>query len=298
MNKNKIAAVVVTYNRLPLLKECVKRILAQTVGCDVLIINNASTDGTEEWLAANDGGRVFHFRSSQNLGGAGGFNAGLRRAVESGYEYIWLMDDDCFPQSDALEKLCEASRALDGNFGWISSAVLWVDGSPCRMNMPKLRRFCAKPDISGLVRANQATFVSLFVKADVVMEYGLPIGDFFIWGDDIEYTRRIAVRGGRPCYVSAESAVIHAMSANTGSDISRAPADRLGRYVYAFRNECYLYRQEGIAGISYYAAKCAWNYIKILFIANGGKRKRISVLTEGIRKGISFDPAVEKLENR
>ena len=296
MKEYKIAAVVVTYNRLRLLKECLKRVLAQTVGCDVLIINNASTDRTEEWLRANDSERVFFRCSSHNLGGAGGFNAGLRWAVEAGYEYIWLMDDDCFPQNDALEKLVEAACALDGDFGWISSTALWIDGSPCRMNRQKpYAHFCGKSGKIGLRRAEQATFVSLFIKTDTVAEYGLPISDFFIWGDDIEYTRRIAVRGKLPGYVADESTVIHAMSSNAGSDISKAPAGQLHRYVYAFRNEAYLYRQEGFAGILYYAAKCIWNFIKILLFANDSKRKRILVLAEGIRKGFAFDPPAENL---
>lgn len=54
----------------------------------------------------------------------------MRWAVESGYEYIWIMDDDTLPEPSALEKLLEADRVLGGpaNCGFLSSVVLWTDG--------------------------------------------------------------------------------------------------------------------------------------------------------------------------
>ena len=95
MGSGKIAAVVVTYNRLPLLQKCVKKLEAHTTPCDILIVNNASTDGTTEWLGEQRHECFFACNTGANLGGAGGFNYGMRWAVEAGYEYLWVMDDDC-----------------------------------------------------------------------------------------------------------------------------------------------------------------------------------------------------------
>ena len=101
--KSNIAAVVVTYNRLELLRQCVEALRTQTSSCDILIVDNASTDGTDQWLASQPD---LHYRNTgSNLGGAGGFNFGMRWAVEAGYDYVWVMDDDTLPQPDALEKL-------------------------------------------------------------------------------------------------------------------------------------------------------------------------------------------------
>ena len=127
-----IAAVVVTYNRLDLLMQCVEALRSQTTACDILVVNNASTDGTDRWL---DEQQDVHSRNTgSNLGGAGGFNYGMRWAVEAGYEYVWVMDDDTLPEPDALEKLVEADRILKGNYGWLSSKCLWTDGTLCPMN--------------------------------------------------------------------------------------------------------------------------------------------------------------------
>ena len=212
--QNPTAAVVVTHNRIDLLRQCVAQLENQTCACDILVVDNASTDGTAQWLESQPD---LHCRNTgANLGGAGGFNLGMRWAVETGYDYVWVMDDDTLPQPDALEKLLEADKILEGNYGWLSSVVLWVDGSECRMNRQKLnKRFYEFSPLLkyGLVQAEQATFVSLFLRSETIRRFGLPIKEFFIWGDDIEFTRRIAVRGGLPCFTVGQSQVIHATKA-------------------------------------------------------------------------------------
>lgn len=292
----KTAAVVVTYNRLDLLRQCAQALRNQTVACDILIVDNASTDGTSQWLASQPD---LHYRDTgSNLGGAGGFNLGMRWAVETGYDYVWVMDDDTLPQPDALEKLLEADKILEGNYGWLSSVALWTDGSECRMNRQKLnKRFYEFSPLLkyGLVQAEQATFVSLFLRSETIRRFGLPIKEFFIWGDDIEFTRRIAVRGGLPCFTVGQSQVIHATKSNVGSNIALDDVERIGRYFYAFRNEAHLYRQEGIKGRAYCAAKRCRDF---LWIIRYGKPKwpRFRVLFRGIWAGFFFRPEVEGIQ--
>mgnify|MGYP004602934137 FL=1 len=291
-----VCAVVVTYNRLELLKQCVEALRAQSTGCDILIVDNASTDGTAQWAA---GQRDCRYRNTgSNLGGAGGFNRGMRWAVEAGYGFVWVMDDDTLPKPDALEKLLEADRALGGNYGWLSSVALWTDGGECKMNRQKLKKsyYDYSPFLKyGLVQAEQATFVSLFLRSDVICRFGLPITEFFIWGDDLEFTRRIAVRGRVPCFLAGQSQVVHATRNNEGSNIALDAPERIGRYFYAFRNEAYLYRQEGMKGRLYCFAKRGRDFLRIM--KNGKPRfPRLGVLTRGIWAGMFFRPAVEYIK--
>lgn len=295
---NKVAAVVVTYNRIELLKECIKALQQQTYPCDILIVDNASTDGTEEYInkVKKDDDNLHYRNTGANIGGAGGFNFGMRWAVEAGYEYVWVMDDDCLPCTNALQKLIEADEILKGNFGWLASAVLWKDGHECKMNRVKLKKsFYEYLEYMqyGIVQAEQATFVSLFLKAEMIKQVGLPIKEFFIWGDDIEFTRRITVRKKIPSYIAGQSKVIHAMKENTGSNITIDIPERIERYKYAFRNEGYLYRKEGFKGICYYFAKCGWYLLKILIYAKCSKLKRIYILLASIIKGLFFNPQIE-----
>lgn len=295
---NKVAAVVVTYNRIELLKECIKALQQQTYPCDILIVDNASTDGTEEYInkIEKDYDNLHYKNTGANIGGAGGFNFGMRWAVEAGYEYVWVMDDDCLPYTDALEKLINADGILKGKYGWLASAVLWKDRHECKMNRVKLKKsFYEYLEYMqyGIVQAEQATFVSLFLKTKTIKQVGLPIKEFFIWGDDIEFTRRITVRKKIPSYITGQSKVIHAMKENTGSNIATDIPERIERYKYAFRNEGYLYRKEGWKGICYYFAKCGWNIIKVIRNENDKKLKRIFIIIKNMIKGLKFNPKIE-----
>lgn len=295
---NKVSAVVVTYNRIELLKECLNALKGQSYPCDILVVDNASTDGTDEYIQTikSKYNNLYYKNTEANIGGAGGFNFGMRWAVEEGYEYVWVMDDDCLPYSDALQKLIEADGILKENYGWIASAVLRKDGHECKMNRVKLKKsFYEYLEYMqyGIVQAEQATFVSLFLKAKTIKEAGLPIKEFFIWGDDIEYTRRISVRMKLPCFIAGKSKVIHAMKENTGSNIATDIPERIDRYKYAFRNEAYLYRQEGWKGICYYFAKCSWNLLKIIISNNNEKIRRSYVLIKSVLVGIFFKSEIE-----
>ena len=292
----KIAAVVVTYNRKDLLLNCIQCILKQeNISCDILVVDNASTDGTESAVMNQPSDRVYYRNTGSNLGGAGGFQFGIRWAVEEGYSLIWLMDDDTAPTPLALWELVNAYINLIGKCGFLASEVLWKDGALCQMNLPKRKK--GKGEIPGLIPVSQATFVSLLLPSSVVMKVGLPIKEFFIWGDDIEYTRRISVRRQYPCYQVTQSKVIHLMETNKGSNLAIDDETRIERYRYAYRNECYTYRQEGLFGRLFYLVKCGWNILRILRKAPNQRGKRCKVILESMKDGIRFNPEVEFIQN-
>jgi len=297
MKEKRTAAVVVTYNRRELLKNCIACLLSQrSAACDVLVVDNASSDGTGDVVRSLTDARVFYRNTGANLGGAGGFNFGMRWAVESGYDLVWVMDDDCLPKPDALQKLLAADKILAGKYGFLSSVVLWTDGGECRMNRQKIRKkYYERAELLkyGLIEVEQATFVSLLFPSEVIRRAGLPVREFFIWGDDIEYTRRLTVRLKLPCFMVTASEVIHAMKENNGSSIATDAPERLERYRYAFRNEAYLYRQEGPKGICYYLAKCGLNVWRIISQANTCRLTRLRIIFSAMLQGIFFNPKTE-----
>ncbi len=299
---SRVAAVIVTYNRLELLKKSVAAVEKQTFNCDIIIIDNASTDDTVQWVQSyiENKDNISYLNTGANLGGAGGFNFGMRKTVELGYDYVWIMDDDCIPNPDSLEKLMSADTVLGGsaNYGFLSSKVLWTDGSLCLMNRQKFKKQNTENDYfteKGLKPVTQATFVSLLFPAETIKKAGLPIKEFFIWGDDIEYTRRISVRMDLPSYLVEDSAVVHAMAQNTGSNIATDVPERIERYNYAFRNENYLYRKEGIKGFCYYVAKCGFNLLRIIIRAKSHRMKRCGVVIKCMFGGLFFNPPVEEI---
>uniref|UniRef100_UPI0040573F68 glycosyltransferase family 2 protein n=1 Tax=Agathobacter sp. TaxID=2021311 RepID=UPI0040573F68 len=298
---HKIAAVVVTYNRKVLLKKCIQHILNQTAqGVDIIVIDNASTDGTGHMIQNEFSGckQVIYQNTGSNLGGAGGFSFGIRWAVEHAYEYLWIMDDDTIPEERALEELLKADEILDGKYGFLSSYAKWVDGSPCEMNVPRLD-LGWRQDIAGqfdnqMIRLEAASFVSLFMKAEAVKKVGLPIKEFFIWADDVEYTKRISKR--YPCFFVYKSQVTHEMGSNKATTIIDTDEERLGRFDLLYRNRYYIAKHGAKRDVILY-----WLEIKntIRDIKNSNcknKGKRIRIVLRSVWKGLRFKPQIEYVD--
>lgn len=293
---NRTAAVVVTYNRKELLRQCVTKLLGQKdASCDVIIIDNASTDGTEEMIRLEfDRPEIIYENTGSNLGGAGGFEYGVGKAVRLGYEYVWIMDDDTLPEETALAEFFAADLKLNGRWGFLSSVAYWTDGSICRMNIQKkdIFRHIGEAEYRAEISPiRMCSFVSLLVKASVIREVGLPIGEYFIWTDDYEYTGRISQK--YPCYMVPRSKVVHAMKVHTRVNFATDNASRIERYHYIYRNDVHCYQQYGLAGWAYILLKDAYTVLNILKNADGDKRKRISVIFMGFKEGLKFKPNIK-----
>ena len=292
MSEIKLLALIITYNRLPLLKECIQAVLGQTWNSfNILVIDNHSTDGTWEYLQTLEGkGAISFLRLEQNTGGSGGFHIGIREALRRGYSHIWLMDDDTVPDIHAAERLLSADRLL-GEYGFLVSLPVWKDGSLCKMNLPlpgQFRREKGRILQEGLLPVRKATFVSMLLKADIVREVGLPIREFFIWGDDQEYTERISKK--YKCYLVLSSVVQHKTKNNLGSDISTDSPERIERYYYAYRNELYIAKRNGILSLGFYFVRAFYSLIKILLFSKEKKWTRVLWLFRGMIAGFFFVP--------
>lgn len=298
----KIAAVVVTYNRKDLLLECLSCLQNQNfsdasqaceTSLDILVIDNASTDGTSKALKplANTK-QILYFNTGSNLGGAGGFNYGMRKAVELGYDYVWVMDDDCMPHEDTLLGFLNADAQLNGEYGYLSSVCRWIDGNICTMNTqrhPLTKNIIDfSPDIQPVTLAS---FVSLFVPARIIKELGLPIKDFFIWSDDWEFTRRISRK--YPCYLIGKSVVTHKSKSNGVGNIALDSEEKISRYKLAYRNDVVFYRREGIKGYSYIFVRGLYHAFLVLTKAKSKKGERLRTILKGNLEGLRFHPKIE-----
>lgn len=289
----KVGIVVVTFNRKELLRECLKNLLSSSYpDFHIFLVDNGSTDGTKDALGGFlSDSKISYFNTGKNIGGAGGFNFGRKKAIEAGTDYLWLRDDDCRVQKDSLSSLVNEAEKLKDNFGFLSSKVLWKDGSPCRRNIQHKAGGLQVNLNGGVSEIKAATFVSFFTRREVAEEIGLPIKDFFIWGDDIEYSKRISKK--YPSFYVPESVVVHKSAKNIGSNITKEDKDKLGRYFYAYRNEAFLYKKEGIKGRIYYFLKRCKHRAKVILQSKDAKLKRLSIIIHGTHQGRHFHPKVE-----
>jgi rhamnopyranosyl-N-acetylglucosaminyl-diphospho-decaprenol beta-1,3/1,4-galactofuranosyltransferase len=193
-----IAAVIVTYNRLNLLKKCIESLHAQTVMPDkIIVINNGSTDGTGNWLDTQKDLHVIH---GENIGSAGGFNKGMKQAYGMGYEWIWVMDDDGFPDENCLETLLHAGYSYGNNA--VLCPVCLVDNETGELSFHFRHNGVEYNHFSHLKKdfAHEAENYSCFMngilfKRSTIEKCGLPRPEYFIWGDEDEYTIRIREHG-------------------------------------------------------------------------------------------------------
>jgi GT2 family glycosyltransferase len=207
----RVAVVVVTYNRKALLVECLEALLSQTLAPErILVIDNAATDGTPELLAQAgllNEPSIWYQRLDENLGGAGGFEIGMRLAYSHlDCDWFWLMDDDTIPTPTALEELLAASRSLARwNPAVLASRVeYWAEpnnicnlprfrvNSPWGKNEPPERLVAVAA--TGSLPIRNVTFVAPMISRAAVETYGFPVGGYFIYADDIEYTGRVLKR--------------------------------------------------------------------------------------------------------
>lgn len=198
-----VAAVVVTYNRLTDLKECIRSLRGQSHPLAAMVVfDNGSTDGTADWLAQQTD--VFCLTSRDNLGGAGGFHHALKHAFEKKYDWFWLMDDDCSPEEKCLEKLLAIPHKE--TYAGLAPTVYEEDKIPASHranltyspNLSALQEPLAEAGNGNPVSAiDYASFVGLLLPYSSVQAVGLPRSEFFIHNDDVEYSLRLKKQVGK-----------------------------------------------------------------------------------------------------
>lgn len=208
-DRDTVAVVVVTYNRADLLVGCLDGLAALEHRPDaVYVVDNASTDHTAAVLAerAERGDLPLHVLTSEdNLGGAGGFHAGMAAAYAAGWDRIWLMDDDVVPAPDCLTVLlAHPGPALiavreDTRGRLCEKAATDFDLTNPLAIRPKREmvedRYPRREDMPPEVPVHNVAFEGFMVHRRVVAEVGLPDPGFFIFYDDVDYALRTRAAG-------------------------------------------------------------------------------------------------------
>lgn len=193
-SKFKIAAVVVTYNRLNLLKECIEALRNQTRKLDeIIVVNNSSTDGTLKWLTEQKDLTVI---TQENSGSAGGQYTGIKTAYEKGYDWIWCMDDDCIASHTALQELISKFKP---NTVLNCLVLSKSNKNLLAFGLYDLSDHIFYTSLNQIGDKKVIEYASLFngtlIPAAVVKNIGLPIREMFIKGEEIEYFHRIRKHG-------------------------------------------------------------------------------------------------------
>ena len=207
MRKSSVAIGIVTYNRLEMLRECLDAVNQQTLAADeIIVVDNGSTDGTQEWLSNQSGVTVVR---QENLGAAGGFSRVMQEGYKKGHDWILCIDDDVMLRPDALQRLLDCPVAIAEKVGFLACRVVSRAGNTYMTPLPA-DPFPIWYDTigeGGYLRVFDANFAGFMVSRTAIQRRGLPIKEFFLWEDDREYSERIA--RVMPCYLVLNSVVVH-----------------------------------------------------------------------------------------
>lgn len=209
----RLVAVVVTHNRLEPLKTCLRALQKAAELDAVVVVDNASTDGTAEWLAGLEDARLGVVRSPKNIGGAGGFALGMSVArKEFDPDWVFLMDDDARPEPFALRSFLHERRSASALY---AAAVFDANGAISTLNQVFCDPFSS---VSAFLKAlilgrsgyylepkeyqgdqtavvDFATFVGLFIPRACLNIVDPPDRRLFLYCDDLDYCHRARAAG-------------------------------------------------------------------------------------------------------
>ncbi|MCB1406033.1 MAG: glycosyltransferase [Rhodobacteraceae bacterium] len=300
----RLVAVVVTHRRLAQLQATLHALLAYPERdlAAVLVVDNASDDGTPEWLSTLSDPRLIVLRNDANLGGAGGFEQGMRHAMEAlSPDWIVVMDDDARPEPGALA----AFQALDlAGYDGFAAAVRNPDGTVCEMNRPTFNPFWNKRillraliggggrdtfhlgqqdfETQGLRPIDGASFVGFFVRAATVARRGYPDPDLFLYGEDTIYTLGLT-RDGHRIGFDPSVRFEHDNSTYSATDPRIRP---LWKVYYYHRNLLILYRMA--TGIFFGPVLCLYlpKWLLRLRHHRGERRRFLRLFGMALRDGL------------
>lgn len=196
-----VSTIIVTYNRKNELIRCINAVLAQSVKpANIVVVNNASTDGTKE-IVSKLFPDIILINLSENSGGAGGFCTGLEYAhKELNSSYFWLMDDDGYPEKNCLEILLKSVDSHD----YVMPVSLNIE-NPLELSWPTRMRNGKKTVLHtelkkswGEIMDYVTPFNGVLLSKKCVDKVGYINKDFFIWGDDYEHYYRCLKNSIRP----------------------------------------------------------------------------------------------------
>ncbi|MCM1537765.1 MAG: glycosyltransferase family 2 protein [bacterium] len=236
----RVGIVICNYNKADMVCECIQTVLESNyTDYRIYVVDNASQDDSVERIRARFGEKVTLLVNERNLGGSGGFNTGIRKALAAGHEYVWCLDNDVQADEDALGVLVEF---LDTHpdCGMAGSRVDHMEAPEYVQQYGitvDFEEFCVEakylnhledgtlPDV---VYSDAVAACSVLVRSSLIREIGMLPEDNFLYWDDTEWGWRCNLAGHRVASCG-KSLVLHAMGAKKES-VSTVPT------YYAWRN--------------------------------------------------------------
>lgn len=235
-----IAAVICNYNKSHYVTDCIQSVLESAfTDFDVIVVDNASTDDSVKCIKEKYAGKVTLLENTENLGGSGGFNTGIRYALQKEYSYVWCLDNDVLVDENAIGELyafleSHAEAGMAGSKVYHMEAPDYVQQFGIEVDWDE---FCCEAKYHNcpedgtmpeVVYSDAVAACSVLVRTSLIREIGMLPEENFLYWDDTEWGIRCNLAGYKVASVGA-SKVLHCMGAKKES-VNTFPT------YYAWRN--------------------------------------------------------------
>lgn len=216
----RISIIIANYNTRDLLDKCLTNLNAECPVCDVIVVDNASTDGSAD-MVAQKYSHVILLAKDQNLGIAKSYNLGLQRATG---DYILFLGTDAYPTNNTLVelatyldkhpeigiatcKLITASGGLDwdAHRGFPTPWAALTHFSSLNKLFPKSRifnqYFLGYEDLTKPHEIGMCISHFMFVRKQVFEKVITWDERYFVFGEDVDFCYRVKEAGWKIMYL-------------------------------------------------------------------------------------------------
>ncbi|WP_141431118.1 glycosyltransferase family 2 protein [Bacillus sp. 03113] len=247
----KTAIILLNWNAYQDTFECLKSLeLLNYSSFHIFLVDNDSQDDSFDLLKEDYRAGIFDLnisfiQSGSNLGFAGGNNVGIKAAIERGFEYFWLLNNDTIVEKNALDPLI-AKMEQDNSIGIVGSKIffhgsnkIWFAGGEINKKTGLIKHLGIGEDddekYNKSIEVDYITGCSLLIKRDVIQNVGVMKEEFFLYFEETDWNIRVKNNGYKIFYVP-ESIIWHKVSQSTLKGEKFSPIV----FYYTIRNNIYL----------------------------------------------------------
>lgn len=190
-NNKSIAVVVLTMHRFEKLKHTIQRLREQTRKLDeIIVVYQGSGDEIRSWLEQQED---ITLHVQENLGSAGGFSTGMQLAIDKRHDWVWITDDDAFPEENTLEQLVSCKHFNDKATGFLTCVVVDAEGKTYMSPLPDdANKWYSDVLTDKCLPVISSAWPGCLVSVNAIKQCGLPIAEYFFYDEDVEFTSRVA----------------------------------------------------------------------------------------------------------
>ena len=223
----KVFVIILNFKVKKLALRCIESVKKSTYkNTEIILVDNDSDDGIEEDVKKFD---IYFIQTGKNMGYSGGNNAGIKKALKSGADYIFILNPDTTIESDCIENII---NGIEDNKADIAGPKIYFDGSKKiwyaggifdKENVIGSHRGVDEMDRGKYDIPEETDFVTgaaMMVKRELFDKIGLLDERYFLYYEDADFCERAKIAGFKVFYIP-DAVVNHenAVSSGLGSPL-------------------------------------------------------------------------------